>query len=201
VLDGDVLVLSRVYLPMRLTSVRVAVTLLFQGRAQAILPDYSTHDFHSWTRLPVRAGEDAVGTVTGRLKVPRVIVLRHYEGVPRYEVRFTRSNVYARDGHACQYCGVAPGLEQLTLDHVVPLSRGGGSGWENVVTCCVRCNRRKADRTPDSAGLHLRRPPRKPRWHPLTAASRRRPHPEEWRHFVDESILAWSPPRETEAAS
>lgn len=190
-LDGDVLVLNRVYLPIRITTVRMAVTLIFQGRALGILPDYSTHDFPAWMGLP--AGPESLGGVGRRLRVPRVIVLRQYDGIPRYEVRFSRSNVYARDGHACQYCGDSPGLEKLTLDHVVPVSRGGPSAWENVVTACVPCNRRKADRTPAQAGLCLPKRPRKPRWHPLTAVDRKRPHPEEWRHFVDESILSWSP--------
>lgn len=193
-LDGDVLVLNRVYLPIRVTTVKVAVTLLFQGRALAILPDYSTHDFASWLSLPADEAAEYLLGVGVRVRIPSVIVLCAYSGVPRYEVRFTRSNVYARDGHACQYCGAAPGLEQLTLDHVVPVSRGGPSGWENVVTACGRCNRRKADRSPESAGLRLKQRPRKPRWHPLTAVHRKRPHPDEWRHFVDESILAWAPP-------
>lgn len=192
-LDGDVLVLNRVYLPIRVTTVKCAVTLLFQHRALAILPDYSTHDFESWIGLPEETGVDYLHGVAMKLRVPRVIVLTAYSGVPRYEVRFTRSNVYARDGHACQYCGAAPGADQLTLDHVVPVSRGGASRWENVVTACAGCNRRKADRTPESAGLRLRRHPRKPRWHPLTAVHRKRPHPDEWRSFVDESILRWSP--------
>ncbi len=194
-LDGDVLVLNRVYLPIRITTVRSAVTLIFQGRALAILPDYSTHDFLAWLGLP--AGSESLGGIGRRVRVPRVIVLRQYDGVPRYEVRFSRRNVYSRDGHRCQYCGESPGVEKLTLDHVVPVCRGGGSTWENVVTACGGCNRRKADRSPQAAGFHLKRRPRKPRWHPLTAAGRKRPHPEEWRNFVDASILAWSPPTGT----
>lgn len=192
VLDSHVLVLNRVYLAVRLTTVRRAVSLLYQGRARAILPDYSTHDFETWRRIARATNGESVGLVVGpRLRAPRVIVLTSFDGVPRFEVRFTRANVYARDGHACQYCGVSPGVAHLTLDHVRPLSRGGDSGWENVVTCCRPCNRLKADRLPEAAGLRLARRPRRPRWHPLCHARRREPPPDEWRHFVDESLLTW----------
>ncbi|MEM7245506.1 MAG: HNH endonuclease [Acidobacteriota bacterium] len=191
-LDASVLVLNRVYLPIRVTTVRMALGLIYQGRAVAILPDYSTYDFDAWLARKPDA-RPSLGIVGGRLGVPRVIVLSAYDGVPRHEVRFTRRNVYARDGHRCQYCSATPGSEELNLDHVHPTSRGGPSSWENVVTCCVRCNRRKADRRPEDVGMSLLRKPKKPRWHPLHEVVRDgRERPAEWRHFVDESLFGKS---------
>ena len=75
---------------------------------------------------------------------------------------FSRANIYARDDHSCQYCGKVFATSDLTFDHVVPVAQGGRKDWENIVTCCIRCNRRKGGRTPAEAGMHLRRPPRRP---------------------------------------
>ena len=191
-LDSEVLVLNRVYLPIRVTTARRAFRLLYQGRAHAILPDYTTHDFASWLLRP-GDDEDAIGLNARRVRIPRVIVLRHYGDVPKHEVRFSRRNVFARDGHRCQYCGVVKSARDLNVDHVLPLAQGGGSTWENVVCCCIPCNRRKGNRLPEPAGMRLLRPPRRPRWHPLHDAARRRPFPKDWTHFVDAAILEWTP--------
>ena len=68
---------------------------------------------------------------------------------------FSRANIYARDDHTCQYCGDGFPTAELTFDHVVPVAQGGRKDWENIVTCCVTCNRRKGGRTPAEAGMHL----------------------------------------------
>lgn len=193
-LDADVLILNRLYLPIQVTTARRAFRLMYQGRAHAILPDYTTHDLLAWLTRDVAEGDDWIGLVTRRVPVPRVIVLASYGGVPRHDVRFSRRNVFARDGHRCQYCGASGRLRELNLDHVVPLAHGGTTSWENVVCCCVPCNRRKGSRRPDAAGMRLLRAPRRPRWHPLHAAGpRRRGWPSEWSSFVDPAILAWRP--------
>lgn len=191
-LEAEVLVLNRLYLPIRVTTARRAFRLLYQGKAHAILPDYSTFGFDDWLqRAP--DGPEVVGIGRRVVRLPRVIVLRHYGEMPRHEVRFSRRNVFARDGHRCQYCGVVKSARELNVDHVIPVSAGGPSTWENVVCCCVPCNRRKGSRSPEGAGMRLLRIPRRPRWHPLHDASRRRPHPADWAHFVDSAILDWRP--------
>ena len=197
-LEAEVLVLNRVYLPIRVITARRAFRLLYQGKAHAILPDYSTFDFTSWLSS-APTGPEMIGIGRRHVRLPRVIVLRHYGEVPKHEVRFSRRNVFARDGHRCQYCGVVKSARELNVDHVVPVCAGGPSTWENVVCCCVPCNRRKGSRSPESVGMRLLRPPRRPRWHPLHDASRRRPHPEDWAHFVDAAILDWRPGSELDA--
>ncbi len=95
--------------------------------------------------------------------VPSVIRLRRFvRGPVRQRVAFNRKNVFRRDDHTCQYC--ATRTHDLTLDHVVPRSRGGPTSWENVVACCKSCNARKRDRTPDEAAMALRRRPYAPRF-------------------------------------
>ena len=98
---------------------------------------------------------------------PEVILLKTYEGEGGRAVVFSRKNLFKRDRYTCQYCGIQPGPEELTVDHVVPRSRGGTSTWENCVLACVECNKRKADRTPAQAGLKMRKTPRKPSWKAL----------------------------------
>jgi 5-methylcytosine-specific restriction endonuclease McrA len=99
---------------------------------------------------------------TGRvtLTVPAVIRLLEYRRIPRRTRTLSRKGILARDRHTCQYC-LEPSLpSKLTLDHIVPRSRGGANSWENLVACCFACNNRKSDRTPDEAGMLLARYPR-----------------------------------------
>jgi 5-methylcytosine-specific restriction endonuclease McrA len=187
-LNSNVLVLNRSYLPVHVTTVRRAFTLIYQGTALAVNGDYETFDFDSWRRQSVRRVE-VIGTPSGWIRVPRVIVLRAYDRVPRRHVRYSRVNIFARDKFTCQYCGVKPPRSQLNLDHVIPRSLGGRTTWENVVCSCVECNRRKGGRTPTQARLSLQRRPVKPRWTPMMNHIVSRVRYEEWRpflHIVDE---------------
>jgi 5-methylcytosine-specific restriction endonuclease McrA len=97
--------------------------------------------------------------------VPAVVRLVKYARQPRHDVRFTRQNIYLRDQYQCQYCGKKLQSEQLTYDHVIPRSRGGKTNWQNIVTCCHPCNKRKGGKTPEQAGLKLLRPPARPQNH------------------------------------
>jgi 5-methylcytosine-specific restriction endonuclease McrA len=120
-----------------------------------------------------------------RLRVPEVVTLVRYDRVPCNCVTFSRRNLFRRDRYTCQYCGNQPGSEQLTIDHVLPRSRGGVSSWENCVLACLDCNLRKADRTPSQAGMRLRKAPSQPAWNPLYA-----PHEiriESWAKFISEA--------------
>ena len=141
-----VLVLNRAYLPIHITSVRRACSLLYQGIARAVDAQYQTFDFESWSALSAELHGDKIGLVDRALRVPRVILLVGYDRIPKRHVRFSRFNVYARDRNTCQYCGVVLPSSELTLDHVIPRSRGGNSTWENLVACCHGCNRRKGNR-------------------------------------------------------
>ena len=182
-LNSAVLVLNRSYLPIHVTSVRRAFSLIYQGSAVAVNTRYETFDFDSWCRVR-SAEEDGVGTPNGRIRVPRVIVLKGYDRVPRRHVRYSRLNIFARDDYTCQYCGSQPHRSGLNLDHVIPRSLGGRTTWENVVCCCIECNRRKGGRTPAQAKLRLSRQPAKPRWTPMLTHIGSKIRYEEWRPFL-----------------
>jgi 5-methylcytosine-specific restriction endonuclease McrA len=187
-LNSSVLVLNRSYLPIHVTTVRRAFSLIYQGTALAVNGEYETFDFHAWRTLAARTDE-SVGTPGGAIYLPRVIVLLTYDRVPKRHVRYSRLNIFARDKFTCQYCGEKPHRSQLNLDHVIPRSLGGRTTWENVVCSCVDCNRQKGGRTPAQARLRLIRRPVRPRWTPVIHHAVQSVRYDEWRpflHIVDE---------------
>lgn len=164
VLNLPVLVLNRFFAPVCLTTARRAILLLYGGAAHALDETGDLYGFPEWSQLPARHVDDIVPTVSGGLRVPRVLHLLRYERNPRVDIRLTRKNLLLRDDYSCQYCGVKPCLRDLNVDHVLPRSRGGADSWENLVISCRRCNLVKGHRTPEEAGMRLRAHPNKPRW-------------------------------------
>jgi 5-methylcytosine-specific restriction endonuclease McrA len=145
--SGRVLVLNATYEPINVCTVRRATVLLLKDKAEMV--EHASWELRSES-----------------LSVPRPMVIRlvTFVKVPRdtHRRKITRRAVFARDGWQCQYCGART---SLTVDHVIPRSRGGGSGWDNIVASCAPCNRRKADRMPHQVNMHPRVKPRTPSAH------------------------------------
>jgi 5-methylcytosine-specific restriction endonuclease McrA len=189
-LDRSVLVLNKSWNPIAITTVKRGFSLVFQNHAHIVHPEtYEMHDFEGWLGEYARGADESVPegqawlrTSTLQIRVPEVIVLGRYNGVPRRELAFNRRNIYRRDLFQCQYCGGRPGLKNLSIDHVVPVSRGGVTSWENCVVACVKCNTRKGNRTPDQAGMPLRTEPAKPTWNDGVGLGER--VPASWSRFV-----------------
>ncbi len=186
-LDGQTLVLNRSWVPVQVAPVTRALTLLYTGHARAMHPvDYSLHDFESWCEL---SDSDVFTRFTYstryRIPLPDVLLLSHFNGFIRHEVRFSRQSIFERDGSTCQYCGKHYTRNRLTLDHVIPASRGGRDSWENLVVACHSCNVRKADRTPDEAQMNLLRRPKKPAWVPHFGKRASADQMTVWARFVD----------------
>ncbi len=188
-LHMPVLVLNRNWQPIHTCSARRALHLLCLGHARVVQVDgedcYATHDLASWIAHSASAPEqELIHSVRLALRVPRVLVLGVYDKLPRLEVRFTRRNVFVRDNFTCQYCARELPEQQLNLDHVVPRDKGGRTTWSNIVTSCVRCNTRKANKMPDEARMHPMNPPRAPRWRPLFGITETGDVHESWSLFV-----------------
>jgi 5-methylcytosine-specific restriction endonuclease McrA len=144
----SVLVLNASYEPLHVVSVRRAVVLLLTEKAQI-----------------VEAAQATLRSEHVTLPVPLVIRLVTYVRIPRrWRLPVSRRGVLARDAYTCQYCGHQPGKALLTVDHVVPRSRGGGKSWENLVAACGPCNRRKGGRLPVEANMRLITQPAAPRY-------------------------------------
>ena len=185
--DGHVLVLNKSWVAVNVSTVRRAMSLLYQGLARAVHPhNYSLYDFDDWCDLSqAREQGHYIATPSMSIRVPEVIILRTFNGFFRQEVRFSRRNIFERDKNTCQYCGKRFAKADLTIDHVVPRSKGGRDTWQNLVLACVKCNVRKGNRTPDQAAAPLIRRPVKPSW--LPALGSRVPTSElsTWQRFVD----------------
>jgi len=168
VLQEPVLVLNSTFEPIHVTAVRRALVLMLKGVAQM-----------------EETGLARVHSPREALPVPSVIRLLTYRHIPQQTRALSRKNILLRDRYTCQFCARQFSSSELTLDHVLPRSRGGPTSWENLVACCYECNNRKGDRTPEEAGIQLERRPR-----PFTLHTSRQlmrlmgRHDEKWRKYL-----------------
>jgi 5-methylcytosine-specific restriction endonuclease McrA len=199
-LDASVLVLNKLFMAIHIISVRRAFCLLCKDLAEVVsLEDgtFATYDFSSWREVSeFRAqhfrheDDDWVRTVNTEIQVPRVIRLVDYDRLPKQTVKFNRRNIFARDNNQCQFCGKKFPTSELSLDHVVPRSQGGGSTWENIVCACVACNVRKGGRTPKEASMALIRKPEKPKRSPMLNSKLTNRKYQSWKTFLENAY--WS---------
>lgn len=198
-LDSHVLVLNRLWMAIRVVDARRAFSLLVRDLAEVIRVDdgsFAGHSFESWTDIAgARDRFDAdhydwVRTVHFDVPVPKIIRLYGYDRLPAQDVKLNRRNIFARDRNLCQYCGRHFPTSELSLDHVLPRSQGGGSSWQNLVCACVQCNSRKGGRTPEQARMTLIRPPHKPRRNPAISVRLGSGKYASWKSFLDNAY--WS---------
>jgi len=142
--NGKVLVLNQSYEPISICSPRKAIVLIFLSKAE-IIAEYPNKK---------------IRTINNSYTFPSVIKLKTYIKIPFKNVELSRKNIIKRDGNRCQYCG-RKSLE-MTVDHIIPKSRGGQETWENLTSACIKCNNIKGNRTPEEAGMKLLSKPRKP---------------------------------------
>jgi len=197
-MQSSVLVLNRLYMAIQVMSVRRAFCLLFKDLAEVINIEngtYVSYNFQSWREASEwraamegrKEHEDWIQAVNFQIQVPRVIRLLRYDLFPKNIVKFNRRNIFLRDENRCQFCGHRFPTQQLSLDHVIPRSRGGLTNWENIVCACLRCNVRKGGRTPHEAGMRLIRRPQKPKRSPMLAQQLTSVKYESWKQFLDEA--------------
>jgi 5-methylcytosine-specific restriction endonuclease McrA len=159
-----VLVLNQDFSPLMVCSVERAFLLVFMNKSEMLRS----------------ANGHRLRTITTSFPMPSVIRLNRYVHAPYKGVTLTRQNIFKRDNFECQYCGTK---RDLTLDHVLPTSRGGPHSWLNLVTACKRCNAQKGDFTPEEAGMPLRHRPYKPSY-TLFLKDAPGMHQHEWEEFL-----------------
>ena len=198
-LDCRVLVLNKHYMALRVIDVKRAFSLLFKEQAEVISCEegsYFNYDFDSWRQLGemqstfAENSHDWISTVNFDIAVPRIIRLLFYDRLPRKPVKLNRRNIYARDRNNCQYCGRKFPLPELSIDHVVPRSLGGGSTWENLVCACTKCNVKKGGRTPQQAHMKLTTKPVMPKRNPVINVHLKHHRYKSWKQFLDNAY--WS---------
>lgn len=147
ILNENVLVLNSTYEPINICSVKRAIVLILKNTATLL--EYDSKKIHSpQTKLPV----------------PSVIKLVNYVKIPTRTVVLSRRNILIRDNYTCQYCGKKFPPSELTIDHIIPKSKGGSTNWDNVVTCCKKCNNKKGQNTVWEAGMKLIKKPSAPNY-------------------------------------
>jgi 5-methylcytosine-specific restriction endonuclease McrA len=159
------LLLNSTYEPLHIISLKRAVRLLVENKVEVI------HD---------EAGRVRSEKISFRM--PSVLRLLYYVKKAKNIIPLTKKNVLLRDDYKCQFCGYKGGKD-MTVDHVTPKSKGGGSSWANLVAACQPCNTRKRDRTPQEAGMPLRRQPKVPHSIPWIVVSRNT-CPDEWGKYI-----------------
>ena len=165
------LILNQGYQPITVISWQRALCMSFLEKVE-VLAHYTWH----------------VRTISQSFPAPAVARLLDHPRLRPQVVRFSRRNVYLRDQHRCQYCGLGFTASELTLDHVVPKVLGGKTGWSNVVAACKMCNIRKGGRTPEQAGFRLRSVPVRPQWTPMHMTHwLPKQIPEAWRNWLYQS--------------
>jgi 5-methylcytosine-specific restriction endonuclease McrA len=168
------LLLNSSYEPLKVISWQRAVSMLWLGKVEL-----------------VRSYDTVLRAVTWSVQMPAVVRLTSFVRRHRVRIAFSRRNVFLRDEHRCQYCGSHFPPAELTCDHVVPRSLGGRTSWENVVTACGPCNRRKGNRTPEQAKMLLSRAPDRPRTLPgMISRIDEHSAPEPWRDFLTDLAIA-----------
>ncbi len=198
-LNSHVLVLNKHYMPVRIVNVRRAVSLLVRNLAEVIDLDkgqYNNYDFDSWLEVSELKREfephdhDFISTVKISVAVPRIVRLLFYDRLPKKDVTLNRRNIFARDGNKCQYCGKKFPPSELSLDHVIPRSLGGGASWENLVCACVKCNVKKGSRPLEKTNMRLITKPVKPKRSPVVQVNMVDGRYKSWKQFLDHAY--WS---------
>ena len=184
-LSRPTLILNRNWQAVGVASVSRALAKLYGGGLRVVDPDdYQLYDWDDWLALEPDSGETCIQTPRFRIRPPEVAALIDYDGVTPHQAVFSRRNLFVRDRFTCQYCGARPGAEHLTIDHIHPRARGGGSSWDNCVLACRQCNSLKADLTLKQAKMKLRRPPEQPNWQPAFVSGARLAS---WRNFLPQA--------------
>lgn len=165
-----VLVGNKGWSPIAIVTVERAMCLVCSsysdGEPKAKIMDpteeFRLYTWEDWAKLIPSDGEACIRSAKASFRIPEVVILTRYNKLPNQRVHFSRRTIYKRDGNQCQYCGCKPGTESLSIDHVLPRSRGGLTTWENCVLACTRCNKRKADKIMSEVGIKFFNPNYKP---------------------------------------
>lgn len=163
VLSNKCLLLNKSWAPLRIITLRKALTLVFKEAAMIIdYPSYQEFTWDDWSQLRPKATDEAICAGRIFLRVPEIVKVLRYDRIPQPKQTFSRRTLYKRDHMTCQYCGRKPPPDEWTIDHVLPVSQGGKTTFENCVLACYSCNSKKANRTPEQAHMKLLTVPKAP---------------------------------------
>jgi 5-methylcytosine-specific restriction endonuclease McrA len=183
-----VLVLNRNWQAIHVKSAADALSMMYTDNATGLdIQGYDNmvpYKWSDWVNLPHSDDAKYISTIRGQIKIPKVIVLCNYDKVPNKRPKFSARGVWLRDNGTCQYTGQKLTPNEANIDHVHPRSRGGKTNWSNCVLTHKKINAKKADMTPEEAGLRLIRQPSEPRSLPSTFYIKNKYNFPEWEYFL-----------------
>ncbi len=196
--SAPVLILDKTYAPVKVGKTKDAICALFSGKAQVIDQDYNLYDFYEWCEFTKqnKSNENILKRYSKTINSPKFsLFVPHTIYVPivcknpilrgrKKHFKYTRKGVFKRDNLKCQYCGKLGTKNSMTLDHVIPRSRGGGNSYENVVTCCMPCNAKKGNFLVSELGWKLLSSPKQPSWVAYIGANWPDVYRQEWEKFL-----------------
>ena len=197
-LQKNVLVLNKSMVALSAITAKKAFCILYRGHASIIdvyKKSFQFYDIKDWAdisdyRKRNNILDDTYTFINSEDKVfiiPKVIRLMNYNEYPEFHVVLNRRNLYARDNNTCQYCGVRFPTQELSIEHIVPTSKGGKTKWDNVVCACVNCNVSKGNKSLKESGLKLLKRPGKPVRDPKIKSKVHREEYKCWKYFLDEA--------------
>ncbi|MCW0221229.1 MAG: HNH endonuclease [Prosthecobacter sp.] len=188
---STVLVLNKNWQAIGVKSPADAFSMMAAGNATALNisadDDMTPVTWDDWMKLPVNPGDNSIGTVHGPVRVPTVLVLARFDKVPKRRPKFCAKAIWERDGGICQYTGRKLKPSEGNIDHIVPVSRGGKSTWDNCVLADKKVNSKKGSKLPEEAGLKLLRRPSVPREVLVTQLIRNTYQVRDWEMFLANS--------------
>jgi 5-methylcytosine-specific restriction endonuclease McrA len=194
VLNSPTLVLNKSWHPIRVETIRRSLPKVFSGVAKLFDEEtYVPYTWDEWVNLfsfdsddndAEELGYDFIRSSKIKVRKPEIIILTEFNKIPRNKVRLTRRNLLIRDRFTCQYTGKRLNSRNATMDHVLPKSRGGKTEWKNLVICSLDANVKKANRTPEEAGLILKNKPKEPTWNPMYSFFVKN-KPKSWDKFIN----------------
>lgn len=183
-----VLVLNRSWQAINVKTPADAISMMFAGTATGLNivgeDEMVPLTWKDWSELPHDEHSEYIKTAKGQVKVPKVIVLSHFNDVPKRRPRFTAKNLWERDKGICQYTGRPLTPNEGNIDHVIPKSRGGKTNWTNCVLSHKDVNFKKGNKTPTEAGLKLIKPPTEPIARPTSMYIKNVYNIKEWGLFL-----------------
>lgn len=197
-LKEKVLVLNKQWVPIVATTLKNAIKIISRNHARIIEPyTWEIFEWKDWLQKAIPLTEERKINVDFYLRtsglyipIPEVVVLSGYSKIPPLGIHFTRFAIFERDDYTCQYCGLIRkhGKPELTIDHLMPKSKGGHTTWDNCVTSCIKCNQKKKDKLLSECGMHLITKPYKPKARQIVWKSK--VIKESWRAFLKEEHIS-----------
>lgn len=168
-----------------------AISLLYQDNAKALDVDCNIYEYRDWILFSDISDQkfNSIKTISLNIYIPEIIILSKYDKLSRKDVKYNRQTVFERDNFKCGYCNMKFLRNKLTIDHIIPKSRGGLTTWKNVITSCFTCNNKKGDRTPQEADMPLLKEPIKPGWYNPLFKVGVKYSCKSWNKFIDNVLI------------